>query len=71
MNPEGLVLAAIGIFSVCGAALDWEFFMNHRKARFMVAILGRAGARAFYGLLGSGLVVCGALMSLGLFPDVK
>jgi hypothetical protein len=71
MNPEGLVLAAIGIFAICGAALNWSFFMNNRKARFIVAILGHAGARAFYVLLGGGLVTCGLMMALGVWTSAK
>jgi hypothetical protein len=55
----GLLIAGAGAFSLAGAAGDWDFFMNHRKARIWVALFGRTGARAFYGLLGLGLVVGG------------
>jgi hypothetical protein len=37
--------------------------MNSRKARPFVQVFGRTGARVFYGLLGAGLVVGGALMA--------
>ncbi len=66
MNPVGLFLVAAGIFSICGAAFDWDWFINSRKAAFFVAILGRNGARVFYGILGAALVVLGALMTLGV-----
>ena len=69
MDPVGLIFVAIGIFAICGAALDWEWFMNHRKARFMTAIFGRSGARIFYGLLGSGLSVFGVLFALGIIKN--
>lgn len=60
---------ACGLFSLLGAGLDWEWFMNHRKARFLTAILTRTGARYFYGLLGLALVVLGVLMAAGLLKD--
>ena len=69
MNPFGLILVACGIFSICGAALDWEWFMNSRKARLFVGIFGRNGARIFYGILGSVITIIGALMTLGIIKD--
>ncbi len=62
MNHSGWILAAAGLFSVVCAAFDFEWFMNHRKARFFVKILGRGGARIFYGVLGLALVVLGGLI---------
>lgn len=62
----GLFFVGVGIFSICGAACDWEWFINSRKARFFVTIFGRNGARIFYGLLGSAIVLIGVLMALGL-----
>ena len=65
MNPFGLLLVAAGVFSLCGAGFDWEWFMNNRKARIIAAVLGRKGARAFYAILGIALVVFGVLVTLG------
>lgn len=65
MNPDGLLLIAIGSFAISGAFFDWEWFMNHHKARFLTAIFGRTGARTFYCLLGSGLVIFGMLIAAG------
>ncbi|MEO0947389.1 MAG: immunity 17 family protein [Cyanobacteria bacterium J06641_5] len=62
----GWVLAGCGIFAICGAAFNWDWFMNHRKARFLVRLVGRTGARLFYGFLGSTLVVLGVLIGLGI-----
>ena len=62
----GLMLVAAGIFSVCGAAFDWDFFIESRKARFFVDTFGRNGARIFYGILGAVIAVMGVLMALGL-----
>ena len=69
MNPVGLILVAAGLFSICGAAFDWDFFINSRKARFFVSILGRTGARIFYAILGLVIVVLGALITLGILKD--
>jgi len=65
----GLLFLAIGLFAICGAGYDWEWFMNHRKARFFVAVLTRTGARIFYALLGGGLATLGVLMMLGVIRD--
>ena len=43
MNPAGLILMAAGVFSIAGAALDWDFFINSRKARLFVSLFGRNG----------------------------
>lgn len=67
----GLLFLACGIFTLCGAGFDWEWFMNHRKAQVMCSIFGRTGARIFYGILGSGLVVFGALLATGMIQDSK
>ncbi len=61
MNPVGLLLIAAGLFTITGAYFDWEWYMNSRKARFMVTILSRNGARIFYGILGLVVVIIGAL----------
>jgi hypothetical protein len=65
VNPKGFILVATGLFALCGAGFAWEWFMNHRKARFFVGLFGRTGARIFYALLGTGLVVLGTLITLG------
>ena len=70
MNSFGLLFMALGAFALCGAGFDWEWFMNARKARFFIAILGRTGARVFYGLLGTACVVIGLLATIGAI-DMK
>ena len=59
MNPVGLILVAAGVFSICGAVFDWEWFINSRKAQLWVTLLGRTGARIFYAVLGAILCVVG------------
>lgn len=53
-----------GLFSILGGWMDWDFFMENRKAKRLVALIGRKGARIFYGALGAALVVGGGAMLL-------
>ena len=69
MNPVGLLIVAAGLFGVAGGIFNWEWFMNHHKARFMCTILTRTGARIFYVVLGLGLVVLGILITMGIVQD--
>ncbi len=71
MNPAGLILMAAGVFSITGAALDWDFFINSRKARLFVSLFGRNGARIFYGLLGTVITVIGLLITLGVIEGKR
>lgn len=66
MNPIGLLLVAAGAFSMAGAYFDWEWFMMSRRARLMVMIFGRNGARIFYGLLGGAIAVAGIMFTAGV-----
>lgn len=66
MSFQALFFLGAGLFSLVAALADWDWYMNHRKAQFFVRILGRTGARIFYGLLGLFLMVMGLLVSLGL-----
>lgn len=65
MNPPGLLFMAAGVFAAIGSIFDWDFFMIARKARFIVAVLTRIGARAFYGALGVALLTHGAVAASG------
>jgi hypothetical protein len=40
--------------------------MNARKARLIVKLLTRSGARIFYGLLGTGLIILGGMVMMGV-----
>ena len=55
-----------GGFSVAGAALDWDWFMNNRRAWLFVKLFGRGGARVVYVLIGLGLAVLGGMMVGGV-----
>lgn len=65
MNHSGWIFIALGLFSVVCAASDFEWFMNHRKARFFLKILGRSGVRVFYIALGAAILVLGGLVLFG------
>jgi Immunity protein 17 len=65
MNPAGLIFVAAGIFSICGAVFDWDWFMNSRKARFFVTVFGRDGARIAYGILGFVIVILRLMLAIG------
>ena len=67
----GWVLAACGAFTICVAAFDWKFFMNHWNAQFLVRLFGRTGTRILYGILGASLVALGLLMAMGIIQDSK
>ena len=66
MQWYGLFFVAAGIFSMAGAILNWNWFFNSRKAAFMVNMIGRTGARIFYGLLGAAIAVFGGLSLMGI-----
>jgi hypothetical protein len=71
MNLFGLVFVAAGAFSLLGGVCDWEWFMNSRKARFMVTILSRNGARIFYSILGLLIIVFGIVVTMGIIDISK
>jgi hypothetical protein len=56
------VILLAGLVTALGGYKEWDWFMNHRKARFFVNIFGRNGARLFYIILGlaiSGVGIAG------------
>jgi small neutral amino acid transporter SnatA (MarC family) len=62
------LLIAAGLFSLVCAVMNWDWFMNHRKAKFMVNLIGRTGARIFYGLLGVFICGMGAVLAVKGLP---
>jgi hypothetical protein len=71
MKLAGLTFVALGVFVICGAVFNWDWFMNDSKARFFTSLLGRTGARFFYVLFGCGLIVLGVLLANGVIPDPR
>lgn len=62
----GLIFIALGLFTIAGAFFNWEWFMNSRKARPIVRLITRTGARIFYGILGLALTVLGVLFAFNI-----
>ena len=44
--------------------MDWDWYMNNRRARLIVAIVGRTGARIFYVGLGAAFMLGGLFFML-------
>ena len=61
-----IILILLGLFVLAGSIFNWAWFMNSRRGGFMVRLMGRTGARIFYGLAGLVLVVLGIAGALGL-----
>lgn len=57
----GILGCLLGLYPLIAAVKNWDFFFNNRRARPFVRILGRNGARIFYGLLGVFIIVCGII----------
>ena len=62
----GAAVALAGLFSVVCAAKDYDWFMESRKAKAALWLLGRAGARMFYIVLGAVLIVVGVCLAFGV-----
>ena len=62
-------IVGAGVFAICGAWFDWDFFMNHRKARVFVRLFGRNGTRLFYGVLGTAILVLGVLLVMDVLEN--
>lgn len=57
-----VIFLLCGLFSIAGAVFNWDFFFSNRKARVFVRLLGRTGARIFYGILGIAIIVMGIMV---------
>jgi hypothetical protein len=62
MDPQIIVLACVlfasGVFTIAGAVLNWDWFMNSRRAWIFVKLFGRNGARVVYGVFGLVFLAC-------------
>ena len=66
MNWLGLLFVAVGIYALCGSYFNWDWFMNARKVRFIVSVIGRNRARVFCAVAGLALLVFGILGLTGV-----
>ncbi len=62
------LIIACGLFSLVCAVMNWNWFMNHRKAKFMISVIGRTGARIFYGVLGLFICTVGVVLAIKGLP---
>lgn len=62
MNFAYLFFLIPGIFCICAAAYDWDWFFENSKARAFTMLFGRDGARLFYGILGVFIMVLAMAM---------
>lgn len=62
----GIIVAAGGVFVLAGSAFNWEWYWDRRRTRVWVDLLGRVGARIFYGIMGVAVLVLGVLMAAGV-----
>lgn len=60
-----IVMMGVGVFSILGGAMNWDWYMNNRRARIVVAIVGRTGARIFYVGLGTVFFLAGVFFAVG------
>ncbi len=61
-----ILLIGVGLFSTIASFTNWDYFFNHRKAKFFISLFGRTGTRIFYAILGIGLFVFGVLVISGI-----
>jgi hypothetical protein len=62
----GLMMAGLGLCSISWAIFFWRLVSNDSKVRLLSKLLTPTGARVFYVLLGSFLVVFGFLVAIGV-----
>ena len=59
MNALNLSIIVSGIFVIFCASMDYDWFMNHYKAKPFVALFGRNGTRVIYIILGIVVILLG------------
>jgi hypothetical protein len=61
----GSVAIVIGAFALVAAVLNWDWYYQLDKARWLESWCGRSGMRVFYGLLGIVLIMLGSAIAMG------
>jgi hypothetical protein len=64
----GSVAIVIGLLSLAVAVINWSWFYQLRLARRCESRWGRRGARVYYFILGSLLILLGLAIALGRIP---
>ena len=66
-NLIDIVFAVFGLLAIAGAAFDWDWFMEHRRARRMTSLLGsRDRTRVVYAVVGLGFLTFSLLAWFGV-----
>ena len=64
MEARSFFLIILGLFAITGAAFDWNWFMNSKRAQVWLNIFGRQGTRLFYVILGLTISIFGILLAI-------
>ena len=48
----GILFIILGITSILASVFNWGLFFDHWKAKPLIKILGRSGAKVFYIVIG-------------------
>lgn len=67
----GGVAIALGLGLAAAAWLDWEWYFQLAKPRWLVARLGRRAARTIIFAIGIGLVVLGSVIASGMLERLR
>ncbi len=67
MIIAGIAIIAIGIYCICAAVFNWNWFFNNNRAILFVKIFKRKGARIFYAVLGAFFAGIGIFFLIGKF----
>src|SRR5687768_10405629 len=62
-------LALIGLLSIIGSTLDWEWVLRWARGWDPVEVLGRSGARSLHGFIGWWFYIAGAGLALYTLVD--
>ncbi|MGB3760309.1 MAG: immunity 17 family protein [Rivularia sp. (in: cyanobacteria)] len=60
-----ILIILAGLFSVAASYFNWDWYFNNYRARFLVKIIGRKGARIFYTVFGLFLIGMAVAILLG------
>jgi len=61
----GTISTLLGILSLLAAIFNWDKCYELVKVRWILAFVGRTGARVFYAVLGISLIVLGCVIAWG------
>jgi len=54
---ENMIYFGVGVFAICAAASDWQWYWNHPTSKFLIKLMTKKGARITYGCIGAFLLI--------------